>query len=66
MPICNGGGASSRRRVSTATAGSSPSADAARARADPNKDRLTIFDTTLRDGEQSPGATLSVTILLND
>ena len=23
-----------------------------------NKDRLIIFDTTLRDGEQSPGATM--------
>ena len=32
-----------------------------RARADPNKDRLIIFDTTLRDGEQSPGATLNLT-----
>lgn len=26
----------------------------------PNKDKLIIFDTTLRDGEQSPGVTLTV------
>ena len=26
--------------------------------ADSNKDRVYIFDTTLRDGEQSPGATM--------
>ena len=25
-----------------------------------NKETLLIFDTTLRDGEQSPGATLNV------
>ena len=25
-----------------------------------DRDRIIIFDTTLRDGEQSPGATLSV------
>ncbi len=25
-----------------------------------SKDRLIIFDTTLRDGEQSPGATLNI------
>ena len=25
-----------------------------------NKDRVIIFDTTLRDGEQSPGASLTV------
>lgn len=25
-----------------------------------NKDKLIIFDTTLRDGEQSPGVTLTV------
>ena len=25
----------------------------------PRKDRVVIFDTTLRDGEQSPGATMS-------
>ncbi len=25
-----------------------------------HKDRIIIFDTTLRDGEQSPGATLNV------
>ena len=24
-----------------------------------NKDRVVIFDTTLRDGEQSPGATMT-------
>ncbi len=24
-----------------------------------NKDRLIIFDTTLRDGEQSPGASMT-------
>ena len=27
--------------------------------AEPATDKLWIFDTTLRDGEQSPGATLS-------
>jgi 2-isopropylmalate synthase len=27
---------------------------------DPSKDRILIFDTTLRDGEQSPGATLNI------
>lgn len=27
---------------------------------EPNSDRIIIFDTTLRDGEQSPGATLNV------
>ena len=26
----------------------------------PNPDRIIIFDTTLRDGEQCPGATLNV------
>jgi len=26
----------------------------------PPKDQLIIFDTTLRDGEQSPGATLNI------
>ncbi|MGL4375596.1 MAG: 2-isopropylmalate synthase, partial [Microcoleaceae cyanobacterium] len=26
----------------------------------PSQDRIIIFDTTLRDGEQSPGATLNV------
>ena len=26
----------------------------------PSPDRILIFDTTLRDGEQSPGATLNV------
>ena len=26
---------------------------------DSNKDRVVIFDTTLRDGEQSPGATMT-------
>ena len=25
-----------------------------------NKDRVYIFDTTLRDGEQSPGATMTL------
>ena len=25
-----------------------------------NKDRVFIFDTTMRDGEQSPGASMSV------
>ena len=49
-----------RRRFASSTS-SSPSEDAARARADPDKERLTIFDTTLRDGEQSPGATLNLT-----
>jgi 2-isopropylmalate synthase len=28
--------------------------------ADTNKDRVFIFDTTLRDGEQSPGATMTL------
>jgi 2-isopropylmalate synthase len=27
--------------------------------ADPRKDRVVIFDTTLRDGEQSPGASMT-------
>ncbi|MFM2313569.1 MAG: hypothetical protein RLZZ04_2845, partial [Cyanobacteriota bacterium] len=27
---------------------------------DNSQDRIIIFDTTLRDGEQSPGATLNV------
>src|SRR5258708_28889342 len=27
---------------------------------DTNKDRVYIFDTTLRDGEQSPGATMTL------
>ena len=26
----------------------------------PNKDKVLIFDTTMRDGEQSPGASMSV------
>ena len=26
----------------------------------PDKDRVFIFDTTMRDGEQSPGASMSV------
>src|SRR5690606_26997019 len=30
------------------------------AASDTNKDRVFIFDTTLRDGEQSPGATMTL------
>ncbi len=37
--------ASARRALTTA----------AQAKNDPSKQRLVIFDTTLRDGEQSPG-----------
>ena len=33
----------------------------ARAFCVPSKERLVIFDTTLRDGEQTPGATLNIT-----
>src|SRR5688572_12311240 len=31
----------------------------ARSAADPGKDRIFVFDTTLRDGEQCPGATMT-------
>ena len=36
-------------------------AQPARAFCAAGKERLIIFDTTLRDGEQSPGATLNIT-----
>ncbi|TVQ54918.1 MAG: 2-isopropylmalate synthase [Rhodobacteraceae bacterium] len=37
----------------------SPAADSAPAPVTPAKDRVLIFDTTLRDGEQSPGASMT-------
>ena len=33
--------------------------NAAKAAARPERDRVVIFDTTLRDGEQCPGATMT-------
>jgi 2-isopropylmalate synthase len=32
---------------------------------DVNKEKIVIFDTTLRDGEQAPGATMSLNQKLN-
>ena len=63
MPV----GASAQRRTVSATCVEIPVISPCRCKAYENetnheqydKDRVVIFDTTLRDGEQSPGATMS-------
>ncbi|RQM08896.1 hypothetical protein DD237_000599 [Peronospora effusa] len=49
-----------KRSVSTARVNACRTLSNAAATAESGKDRLVLFDTTLRDGEQSPGATLNL------
>ncbi|CAH0493138.1 unnamed protein product [Peronospora farinosa] len=49
-----------KRSVSTARVNACRTLSNAAATAGSGKDRLVLFDTTLRDGEQSPGATLNL------
>src|SRR5690349_3552666 len=43
-----------------ASEGTLPMSDTSRPLADLDKNRVVIFDTTLRDGEQSPGASMNL------